>query len=137
MYFLVDTLKNYRNLLSNLVKKVNYCTKYFERNWNSIKNTWKGIKSQISLKTGSSNVPIVPSLNNCDTKTNPYDNHFASIEQNTKKKYSIHRNIFQAILRISVIVQYFCNLQIQNQQLTITPLKSHNASGSNSVPYKI
>ena len=25
--------------------------KYFEKNWNNIKNTWKGIKFLISLKT--------------------------------------------------------------------------------------
>ena len=28
-----------------------YYGKYFEKNWNNIKNTWKGIKSLISLKT--------------------------------------------------------------------------------------
>ena len=27
-----------------------YYDKYVERNWNNIKNTWKGIKSLISLK---------------------------------------------------------------------------------------
>ena len=43
--------------------------KYFERN---IKNTWKGIKSLISLKTVTSNVPTVLSLDNGDTVTNPY-----------------------------------------------------------------
>ena len=50
-----------------------YYDKYFERNWNNIKNTWKGIKSLISLKTVASNVPTVPSLDNRDTITNPYD----------------------------------------------------------------
>ena len=45
--------KKYRNLLSNLMKKSKqaYYDKYFERNLNNIKNTWKGIKSLISLKT--------------------------------------------------------------------------------------
>ena len=39
--------KIYRNLLSTLMKKSKqaYYDKYFERNWNNIKNTWKGIKS--------------------------------------------------------------------------------------------
>ena len=45
--------------------------KYFERNWNNIKNTWKGIKSLISQKTVASRVPTVLSLNNGDTITNP------------------------------------------------------------------
>ena len=67
-----------------------YYDKYFERNWNNIKNTWKGIKSLISLKTVASHVPTVLSLNNDDTITNPYDiantfNYFASIAETMKK----------------------------------------------------
>ena len=50
-----------------------YYHRYFERNWNNIKNTWKGIKSLISLKTVASNAPTVLSLDNGDTITNPYD----------------------------------------------------------------
>ena len=46
-----------------------YYDKYFERNYN-IKNTWKGIKSLISLKTVASCVPTVLSLDNGDTITN-------------------------------------------------------------------
>ena len=34
--------------------------RYFERNWNNIKNTRKGIKSLISLKTVASSIPTVP-----------------------------------------------------------------------------
>ena len=88
--------KKYRNLLPTLMKKSKqaYYDKYFEKNWNN-KNTWKGIKSLISLKTVASNVPTVLSLDNGDTITNPYDigntfnNYFASIAETTKKtKYS-------------------------------------------------
>ena len=50
-----------------------YYDKHFERNWNNIKNIWKGIKSLISLNTAASRVPTVLSLNNGDTITNPYD----------------------------------------------------------------
>ena len=67
--------KNYRNLLSTLMKKSKqaYYDKYFERNWNNIKNTWKGITSLISLQTIASHVPTIPSLDNGDTINNPYD----------------------------------------------------------------
>ena len=72
-----------------------YHDEYFERNWNNIKNTWKGIKSLISLKTVASSIPTVLSLDNGDTITNPYDiantfnNYFASIAETTKSiKYS-------------------------------------------------
>ena len=85
--------KKCRNLLSTLMKKIKqaYYDKYFERNWNNIKNTWKGIKSFISLKTVASHVPTVLSLDNGDTITNPYDimhtfnTYFASIGETTKK----------------------------------------------------
>ena len=76
--------------------KQTYYGKYFENNWNNIKNTWKGIESLISLKSVASTVPTVLSLDNDDTITNPYNiantfnNYFASIAETTKKirKYS-------------------------------------------------
>ena len=46
-----------------------YYDKYFKTNWNNNKNTWKGIRFLISLKTV---VSSVPSLDNGDTITNPY-----------------------------------------------------------------
>ena len=94
--------EKYRNLLSTLMKKSKqaYYDKYFELSWNSIKNTWNGIKSLISLKTIASNVPTVLSLDNGDTVTNPYDtantfnNYFASIAETTKKQNKIFTEIF-------------------------------------------
>ena len=77
--------------------------KYFERNWNNSKNTWKGIKSLIYLKMVASSVPNVLYLDNGDTITNSYDiantfnNYFASIAETTKKAQNIHINIFQII----------------------------------------
>ena len=63
---------------------------------NNIKNTWNGIKSLISLKTKAPSVPTVPSLQNGDTITNPYDiantfnNYNVSIAETVKRsiKYS-------------------------------------------------
>ena len=72
--------------------------KYFERNWNNIKDTWKGIKSLISLKTVASSVPTLLSLDNGDTTTNLYDiantfnNYFGSIAETTKRAQNIHIN---------------------------------------------
>ena len=57
----------------------------------NIKNTWKGIKSLISLKTVASSIPTAFCLDNGDTITNPYDiantfnNYFASIAETTKR----------------------------------------------------
>ena len=93
-----------------------YYDKYFERNWNNIKNTWKGIKFLISLKTVASCVPTVLSLDNGDSITNPYivntfNNYFASMAETTKKAQNIHINIFQ----MKVVVQHFCNLLIKKK----------------------
>ena len=65
--------KNHRNLLSTLIKqsKHNYFNKYFEDNWNNMKNTWKGIKNIITLNNLSFDVPRTFSVN--VTITNPCD----------------------------------------------------------------
>ena len=82
--------KNYRNLLSTILKKSKqaYYNKYFQTNWNNInpnknylpgkttfkiprlfrvKNTWKGIKSVISLETVTSSAPTVIFRDNSNT----------------------------------------------------------------------
>ena len=84
--------KSYRNLLSALMKKSKqvYYNKYFETNWNNIKNTWKVIRSLTPLKTVASSAPTVLSSDNGNTITDPYDivknfnNYFASIAENIK-----------------------------------------------------
>ena len=64
--------------------------KYFESKWNSIKNTWKGIKSLIYVRTVTSNASTVLSRDNDSTITNPYDiantfnNYFAFTAKTTK-----------------------------------------------------
>ena len=68
-----------------------YYDQYFEKSWNNIKNTWKGIKSLLSITTKASSVPSVLSLDNGDTITNTYDiantfnNYFSSIAETTKR----------------------------------------------------
>ena len=47
-----------------------YYDKYFKTNWN--KNTWKRVKSFISLKTVASSVPLF-SFDSDDSITDPYD----------------------------------------------------------------
>ena len=83
-------------MLFTLVKKSTqaYYDKYFETNWNNIKNIWKGIKSLFSLKTVASSVPTVVPLDNGDTITNSFisntfNNYFASIAETTKKAKNI------------------------------------------------
>ena len=71
--------------------------KFFERNWNNISNTWKGIKPLISLKTVTSIEPTILSLDNGDTITHPYYivnnfyNYFASITETRKSIKHSHK----------------------------------------------
>ena len=64
---------NYKKSILMKKSKQAYYGKYFQRNFNNIKNTWKGIKCLISLKTVASSLPTVLSLDNGDTVTNPHD----------------------------------------------------------------
>ena len=65
--------------------------KYFERKWSNIKNTWKGIRFLIYLKTVASSVPTVLSLDNGDTIANlndianTFNNYSAAIAETTEK----------------------------------------------------
>ena len=122
----------YRNLLSTLMKKSRqaYYDKYFERNWNNIKSTWKGIKSLISLKTIASNVPTVLSLDNT------FNNYFASIAETTKKKQK--KNIKYSHKYFSDSRTIFLQPTDKEEIANITSsLNSSKASGPNSTPYRI
>ena len=121
-----------------------YYEKYFERDWNNIKNTWKGIKSLINLKTTTSRVPTVLSLDNDDTITNPYDtantfnNYFASIVETTKKsiKYS-HKHFSDYLSNKSSTTIFLQPTDKEEITNIISSLNSNKAAGPNSIPYRI
>ena len=76
----------YRNLISTLMKrsKQNYYSKYFESNLTNIKNTWKSIKSLISMRCSSLITPTLLTFQN-ETIDNPkrvaniFNNYFTTI----------------------------------------------------------
>ena len=83
-----EQYKDYRNMFSTLSKKskTNYYNQYFEANMNNIKNTWKGIKSIITIKNTSSDFPKCLSSNgstftNWVQISNILKNYFASIAE--------------------------------------------------------
>ena len=120
--------------------KQDYYDKYFEKKWNSIKTTWKGIKSLISLNTVASHVPTVVSFDNDDTLTNPYDivntlnNYFASIAEATKKSIKYldkhFSDYFSNETSSTIFLQPTYKEGIAN---IISPLNSNKASASNSI----
>ena len=111
---------------------------------NSIKNTWKGIKSFISLKTVASHVPTVLSLDNGDTITNSYDigntfnNYVTSKAETTKKNIKYSHKQFSDYLSnetsSTIFLQPTDKEEIAN---IISSLNSNKASGANSIPYRI
>ena len=138
--------KKYRSLLSTLMKrsKQAYFDKYFETNWNNIKNTWKGIKSLITLKSVAFNVPTVLSLDNVDTITNPCDiaktfnNYFASIAETTRKKTTkFSHTHFSDYLTNENGNTIFLQPTDKEEIANISSLNSNKASGPNSIPYRI
>ena len=106
-----------------------------------MKNTWKGIKSLISLKTKASSVPTVLSRKNGDTITNPYDiantfnNYFACIAETTKRsiKYS-HKHFPDCLLNESSSTIFLQPTDKEEIANIISSLNSNEASGPNSIP---
>ena len=124
--------------------KQDYYEKYFERNWNNIKNTWKGIKFIISLKPLASSVPTLLSPDNGDIITNPYNiantfnNYFASIAKTTKKSIKYLHKYFSDYLFNESISTLFPQPTDREQIVNIiSSLNSTKASGPNSLPYRI
>ena len=98
--------KGCRNLLSTILKqsKTNYYNHYFESNWNSIKNTWKGIKSIITIKEISTDIPKSLSvdgatISNPMTISNIFNNYFSSIAGKTKLIISFSHKHFSDFLK--------------------------------------
>ena len=69
--------------------KTNYYNLYFGINWNNLKNTWKKIKSILSIKPNPSDIPKILNTND-STITNPveianvFSNYFSCIASETK-----------------------------------------------------
>ena len=85
--------KSYRNMLSTLMKKSkqNYFTKFLENNLKNLKNTWKGIKSIISVKNSSSNSPTLltyqnENIDNPERIANSFSNYFSTIGEKSQAK---------------------------------------------------
>ena len=78
--------------------KKNYYSKYFESNVTNNKNTWKGIKSIISMRSSSSITPTLLTFQN-ETIDNPkrianiLNSYFSTIGEKTQTQKNIHIKI--------------------------------------------
>ena len=137
--------KDYRNMLSTIFKqsKTNYYNHYFEANWNSIKNTWKGIKSILNIKNTSADIPKtltvdVTTISNLMEISNIFNNYFSSIASKTKLNISFSHKHFSDFLKNRSNISFFVSptdkTEIEN---VISSLDSNKSVGPNSIPTKI
>ena len=123
--------------------KQNYYTKYFESNWNNIINTWKGIKTIISIKNITTTIPHSIEFNN-RTITDPtamsnvFNNSFTSIAKKTKSNIKFSPKRYTDYLSNTNTNTFFLAPTDKNKiSFIISSLDSHKLSGPNSKPVKI
>ena len=124
--------KDYRNMLSAIFKqsKTNYYNTYFEANWNSIKNTWKGIKSILNIKNTSADIPKTLSVDGTTTSnpmeiSNIFNNYFSSIASKIKLNISFSHKHFSDFLKNRFNISFF-----------ESAIDSNKSVGPNSIPTK-
>ena len=120
-------------MLSTILEqsKTNYYNHYFETNWNSIKNTWKGIKSIPNIKNVSAdNLKSLTvdgiTIANPIAVSNIFNNHFSSIANNTKCNISFSHKHLSDFLKNRSNVSFFVN-----------PADKNKSVGPNSIPTKV
>ena len=137
--------KNYRYTIATLMKKSkqNYFTKYFETNIKNLKNTWKGIKSIISLKNSTSSSPNVTNFNSELTSdplkiANVFNNYFSLIGEKTQSKTRFSNKNYTDYLRGENFHSFFITpTDIQEVISIISSLSDNKSSGPNSIPTRI
>ena len=140
----MKNIKKYRNLLSTLPKesKQIYYTKYFESNWNN-RNTWKGIKTIISIKNITTTIPHSIEFNNRTitdptTMSNAFNNYFTSIAEKTKSNIKFSPKHYTDYLSSTNTNTFFLTPTDKNEiAFIISSLDFHKSSGPNSIPVKI
>ena len=137
--------KDYRNMLSTILKqrKTNCYNNYFETSRNSIKNTWKGIKSVLNIKSISADklkslTVDGTTISNPIAISNIFNNYFSSIANNTKRNISFSHKHFSDFLKNRSSISFFVSptdkKEIKN---VISSLDSNKSVGPNSVPTKV
>ena len=124
-------------------RKTNYYNHYFETKWNSIKNTWKGLKSILNIKNISADIPKTLTVDGT-TISNPmeilniFNNYFSSIATKTKLNISFLHKHFSDFLKNRSNISFFVSptdkTEIENG---ISSLDSNKSFGPNSIPTKI
>ncbi|XP_065642863.1 uncharacterized protein LOC136074468 [Hydra vulgaris] len=137
--------KSYRNQINNLIRysKKLYYSKYFNETVNNLRNTWKGIKSIINLKSKNHNVLDNLTINNkniTDKKiiANTLNEYFSTIAEKFASNIIPPRNDFSYYLKNCNPTSFFIS-PVTPQEIIdyISMMNPKKGIGPNSIPSKI
>ena len=120
-----------------------YYVKYFESNWNNIRNTWKGIKTIITIKNTTTTIPHPIEFNkrtitDPTTMNNAFNNYLTSIADKTKSNIKFSSKHCTDYLSNTNTNMFFLTPTDKNEiSFIISSLDSYKSSGPNSIPVKI
>ena len=133
-------------MVSTILKqsKTNYYN-HFETNWNSIKNTWKGLKSKsiLNIKNISAEIPKAltvdgTTISNPMEISNIFHNYFSSIATKTKLNISYSHKHFSDFLKNRPNISFFVSPTDKAEiEDVISSLDSNKSVEPNSIPTKI
>ena len=139
---LESQFKLYRNLLVTLIRKSkeNHFRSFFSENTKNLRETWKGIRNIIEIKSKGDSFPTCI-LENGSSITDPiriankFNSYFTSIAHNIQSKiHSSHTN-FTKYLKEPNMHNFFISPTSRFEVFNlISKLKTRKASGPNSIP---
>jgi hypothetical protein len=121
--------------------KKSFYIKYFNNNLNNIKNTWKGIKEVINIKSTSHNAPTQLNLNeniitDHTTVSNIFNNYFISVNKKLHSQIRPIKHKFRDFLNMpntnSLFIDPVSEDEVSN--LINNTLKNNTSHGPNSIP---
>ena len=136
--------KHYRNIIATIMKKSkqNNLTKHFESNIKNLKNTWKGIKSIISLKRSASSSPNLLNFNN-ELRSDPlkianvFKNYFSPIGEKTQSKIRLSKKTSDNLHSDNLNCVFITHTNSEEVISIISSLSDNKSSGPNSIPTRI
>ena len=141
-----NTYKNYRNLLSTLLRraKEKYFTNLFNENIKDIKKTWKGIKTLVSMKQKNNDAPSSfitkdeKYINGLVSIANTFNNFFTSVADTVHSKIKFSNKLFSNFLS-SEINDSFIITSTNKEEIykIISSLNTNKSCGPNSILTKV
>ena len=133
-------------MLSTLMKKSkqNYFAKFFENNLKNLKNTWKGIKSIISMKNSSSNSPVLliyqnENIDNPERIANIFNNSFNTIGEKTQqaKIKHAHKKYTDYLTNENPDMLFLSPTNKEEIKFILSSLDINKSTGPYSIPSKV